>query len=341
MTSTPDSPVPGTDPHRDAAAPRRRRRIATPCLLGGLAGLFLVAAGCGPGDSGAGGEAPEEAAPILVTADWLEARLEGASGAEEGPLAILHVGSDSSFAAGHIPGARPLALARFAPEVGGLGTEMPDPADLRELLEDAGVSAESRVVIYSATHPPQFATRLYLTLEHFGLGDRASILDGGLRGWETDGRPMASGPGEAVPRGSLPELLPRGDLLVDHRFVSDRVEDGAAVVVDARDPQFWTGEAHLQARAERPGRIPGALNIPFRSLVDESGHFLDEASLRELFVQAGLEPGEPVVSYCHVGQQASLLAVAARLLGHPVRLYDGSWEDWSRRLELPAENQED
>ncbi len=320
-----------------------RRAFFRPGAL--LAAPLLLLAGCGPGDRGeAGGEAgemPREAAPILVTADWLEARLPGAPGAGEGPLAILHVGSDSSFAAGHIPGARPLALARFAPEVGGLGTEMPDPQDLRELLEEAGVSADSRVVIYSATHPPQFAARLYLTLEHFGLGARASILDGGLRGWEAEGRPLATGPGGARARGSLPELAPQGDLLVDHRFVEARMEDGAAALMDARDPQFWTGEAHLQARAERPGRIPGALNLPFRSLVDESGHFLDEEALRGLFAEAGVQPGEPVVSYCHVGQQASLLAVAARLLGHPVRLYDGSWEDWSRRPELPAENQED
>jgi len=194
-------------------------------------------------------------------------------------------------------------------------------------------------VVYSATHPPQFAARLYLTLEHFGLGRAASILDGGLRGWEAEGRPLATGAGEVV-RGILPELAEQGDLLVEFQQVADRLQNGGARVVDARDPPFWTGEQHLQQRAQRPGRIPGARNLPFRTLVSESGHFLDPAALRTLFQEAGIQEGEPIVAYCHVGQQASLLTVAARLLGHPVVLYDGSWEDWSQGMELEAEVEE-
>jgi thiosulfate/3-mercaptopyruvate sulfurtransferase len=313
--------------------PRSRPPRFAP-LLPILAVLAVLAgAGCSPGTDQVV-EAPP--APLLVSADWVQERL-GDGGDEGSALVLLHVGSDSSFVAGHIPGARPLALQRFAPEVNGLGTEMPDPADLRELLEEAGVSVDSRIVVYSATHPPQFAARLYLTLEHFGLGAQSSILDGGLRGWEGEGRPLATG-AVTVERGSLPELTPRPGLLVDHDGVAERIADAGAQVVDARDPQFWTGEAHLQQRAARPGRIPGARNVPFRSLVDDSGHFLDEAELRARFTEAGIEPGESVVAYCHVGQQASLLTVAARLLGHPVQLYDGSWEDWSQRLELEAEN---
>lgn len=271
-----------------------------------------------------------EASPLLVSSEWLA----GAMGNEE--IVLLHVGTDSSHAAGHIPGARPLALSGFAPEVEGMSTEMPDPTQLRELLEGAGVSTDSRIVIYSASHPPQFAARLYLTLEHFGLGHRASILDGGLRGWEQEGRPLSTdAPG--VARGSLPELTSGGDLLVGFEEVARRMSGGGGTIVDARDAPFWTGEQHLQARAARPGRIPGARNLPFRSLVTESGHFLDPEALRALFREAGIQEGEPLVAYCHVGQQASLLTVAARILGHPVELYDGSWEDWSERMELVAE----
>jgi thiosulfate/3-mercaptopyruvate sulfurtransferase len=300
--------------------------------LGGLlAALLLWAGACSPSPAT---DADASPAPLLVGPEWLEERL----GEED--LVILHVGSDSSFAAGHIPGARPMALQRFAPEVDGLGTEMPDPASFRELLEEAGISAHSRIVVYTVTHPPQFAARLYLTLEHFGLGARSSILDGGLRAWEAEGRPVSTDSAEPA-RGVLPDLAPGGGVLVDHAYVADRVLDAGVRVVDARDAPFWTGEQQLQVRSERPGRIPGALNVPFRSLVDEAGHFLAEDRLRALFSEAGVQPGDPVIAYCHVGQQASLLAVAARLLGHPVHLYDGSWEDWSRRAELPAETDQD
>lgn len=311
--------------------PRPLRLGARRSLCALLAAYLLWASACSPPPAS---DAEVPPAPLLVGSGWVEERL----GEED--LVILHVGSDSSFAAGHIPGARPMALQRFAPEVDGLGTEMPDPARFRELLEEAGVSLDSRIVVYTVTHPPQFAARLYLTLEHFGLGAQSSILNGGLRAWEDEGRPVSTDPTPAD-RGVLPDLTAGGELVVDHAYVLARVLDGGARVVDARDAPFWTGEQQLQVRSEQPGRIPGALNLPFRSLVDETGHFLEEERLRALFIEAGVQPGEPLVAYCHVGQQASLLTVAARLLGHPVHLYDGSWEDWSRRDELPAETNRD
>lgn len=314
----------------------------------------LTATACAPDAPSSSDGAPTThaamaQAPLLVDAHWLQPRL----GEEE--LVILHVGTDSSFQAGHIPGARPLTLQSFAPEVDGLGTEMPEAEAFRALLEGAGVSSSSRIVIYSASHPPQFAARLYLTLDYFGLGGQASILDGGLLAWEGDGRPLNHGEATGDPtgespglgtgqpdgkRGSLPPLMPQGSFLVDADFVSARLGDGEARIVDARDPPFWTGAQQLQSRARRPGRIPGAGNVPFRSLVDEDGHFLPTDSLRALFQEAGIQEGEALVAYCHVGQQASLLTVAARLLGHSVTLYDGSWEEWSAREALPAEMEE-
>lgn len=269
-------------------------------------------------------------APLLVTTDWLAEEMT------RGEVVVLHVGSEASFAEAHIPGARPLPLPSFAPEVEGMSTEMPEPEALRAALEAAGVSSDSRIVIYSAAHPPQLATRLFLTLDHFGLGANASLLDGGLRAWQAEERPTGAGAVTVEP-GSLPELAAGSTLLADHAFVSARVADGAAKILDARDPQFWSGAEMLQQRAQRPGRVPGALNLPFRNLVDDSGRLLEMEALRALFTEAGVEAGEPVVTYCHVGQQASLVAFAARLLGHEVRVYDGSYEEWSARLELPVQ----
>lgn len=267
---------------------------------------------------------------MLVTTDWLAERMDDPS------IVVLHVGNDSSFEEARVAGARLLPLQAFAPEVNGLSTEMPEPEALRDALETAGVSVDSRIVVYSASHPPQLAARLYLTLEHFGLGANASLLDGGLRAWQAEDRPVESGAEAVVERGSLPALVPGAALLVDRDYVSARVEDGAAVVIDARDEGFWTGEQWLQARAERAGRVPGALNVPFRTLVDDSGRILSTDALARRFEEAGVASGSPVVVYCHVGQQASLVALGARLLGHEVRLYDGSYEEWSSQAELPV-----
>jgi thiosulfate/3-mercaptopyruvate sulfurtransferase len=270
-----------------------------------------------------------QAAPLLVSTEWLAERLD----AED--LVVLHVGNEASYAEGHLPGARLLPFASFAVERDGLSTEMPDPEALREALEAAGVSDDSRIVVYATAHPPQLAARLYLTLEHFGLGANASLLDGGIRAWRAEGRPLAT---EAAPvaRGSVSLAAP-SNLLVDHEHVRERMADSRALILDARDTPFWTGEQRNQQRAARAGRVPGARNVPFGTLVDDSGRLLDLEALRALFAGAGVSSGQPVVVYCHVGQQASLLFVAARLLGHDVRLYDGSYEDWSRREALPVE----
>jgi thiosulfate/3-mercaptopyruvate sulfurtransferase len=81
----------------------------------------------------------------------------------------------------------------------------------------------------------------------------------------------------------------------------------------------------------RPGHIQSALNIPFSTLTDSTGHLKDKATIAGLFTSAGLAPSDRVVTYCHVGQQGSLLFLAAKLAGYKASLYDGSYEDWSPR----------
>ena len=92
----------------------------------------------------------------------------------------------------------------------------------------------------------------------------------------------------------------------------------------------------------RGGHIPSARNIPFSSLVEDSNNkFKSVAALRELFNAAAVKAGDSVTTYCHIGQQASLLYFVARYLGYDAHLYDGSFEDWSRRTELPVEKSSD
>ena len=270
-------------------------------------------------------------ADVVVSTQWLADHLNDPG------LVIFHVGNDASYTQGHIPGARLMPLASFAPERNGLSTELPDVAAFDELLEAAGVSNSSRIIVYSATNPPQLAARLYVTLDHFGLSSQTSLLDGGMVAWRAENRQVATEATPAATRGSI-DLRVRLGLVVDHNYVQQRLADRAATVMDARDTPFWTGAQQNQQRAARPGRVPSARNVPFNRLVAaENGRLLGVDQLRALFEQAGVSSGSPVVVYCHVGQQASLLFVAARLLGHQVRLYDGSYEDWSKRSELTVE----
>jgi len=105
--------------------------------------------------------------------------------------------------------------------------------------------------------------------------------------------------------------------------------------VDARNTEFYRGLAG--GSGARPGHLPGAKNLPFDTVSDAQLHFLPDSTLRRLFTDAGVSAGDEVVAYCHVGQQATAVVFAGRLLGLNIRLYDGSFEDWSQHEELAVE----
>ena len=78
--------------------------------------------------------------------------------------------------------------------------------------------------------------------------------------------------------------------------------------------------------------------MPYVETLDADQKVKPADQLAALFAAAGAKPGDTVVTYCHIGQQATAVAFAARTLGFKVVLYDGSFEDWSRRVELPVTN---
>jgi thiosulfate/3-mercaptopyruvate sulfurtransferase len=88
----------------------------------------------------------------------------------------------------------------------------------------------------------------------------------------------------------------------------------------------------------RTGHVAGAKSVPFTGIADDENVFRSQTDLAALFAKAGVKAGDTVVAYCHIGQQATGTIFAARLLGYPVKLYDGSFEDWSARADFPVEN---
>ena len=129
---------------------------------------------------------------------------------------------------------------------------------------------------------------------------------------------------------------PNPKLVVDAAWVSANLTRSGVAILDARDGKFYDGtEKGMMPRA---GHIPSAKSIPFGSLIENSTHkFKSRDALRQIFSTAGVKQQDSVATYCHIGQQASLLYFVARYLGYDAHLYDGSFQDWSNRSELPVE----
>jgi thiosulfate/3-mercaptopyruvate sulfurtransferase len=218
-------------------------------------GVLLLAT---PLSGQAGGGSPEKAAPFVVSAAWLAEHLA------DPWLVILHVGTKDTYDAGHIPGARFLPIeAVSTPRGGGLTLELPPVPDLRATFEKVGVTDRGRIVLYSDAALPSPAARVFFTLDYLGLGDRTSLLDGGLSAWRSEGRPVTKDlptviPGEFTPR-------PRQEIVVDAEWVRAPEQPGCA----ARRPILRLPQREKPGTAPRAGHIPGARNIRTASVLGE------------------------------------------------------------------------
>lgn len=280
-----------------------------------------------------GSSEPRAAEPLLVSTTWLAQHLNDRG------LIIFQIGDQTSRPAydqGHIPGAQFLNPFQdlSTPRVpGALSLELPSAEVLDSVLEAKGVSDDSRVVLYWARGYYSPTSRALFTLEYAGLAGRVSILDGGLELWTREGRSLSTEV-PAPARGSF-TVKPHPELVADAGFVKARLEDPAFRIVDARDTSFYNGR---ETRQGRNGHIPGAASVPFATMVDTTGIVRPVTVLRQQFADAGVKDGQTVVTYCHIGQQASLVWFAARLLGYDAKMYDGSFQDWAQRTELPVSN---
>lgn len=272
---------------------------------------------------------------LVVSAPWLSRHLA------DRDLVLLHVGDKAEYEARHIPGAGLVSVSDVSVSDHtdkGLMLEMPPADDLRHRLEALGISDKSRIVVYYGKDWVSPATRIVFTLDYAGLGDRTSLLDGGMDAWVRDGGVVTA----ELPKlraGSLPPLKLRL-LIVDAGFVRSHIGAPGYVIVDARAASFYDGVDTSSGHSDiwRTGHIHGAMSVPFTSITDDQLLLKSPAELEALLTKAGVKPFDTVISYCHIGQQATTMLIAARTLGHPVLLYDGSFQDWSRRTELPVDN---
>jgi len=265
---------------------------------------------------------------VLVSVDWLAEHLQDSS------IVLLHVGMPTARASGEfIPGARFLNYQEIVQIRDGLIVEMPTIDELIEPFELAGVSDGVLIILYGS--PAHLPARAYVTLDYLGLGGQTAVLDGGLEAWKAAEYPVAATAGRG-PRGLFTPIV-RDDVLVSAEWIQERLYDPAVALVDSRPEGEYNGSVPTRIGG-RAGHIPGARNLYWEDLIvaPENPVLRDVTDVQLQFADAGADYGEIVVNYCYVGMRASYTYLIAKHLGYAARLYDGSWNEWSKNDSLPA-----
>ena len=242
----------------------------------------------------------------------------------------------ASFEKAHIPGAGFLELLGELSDQGSkFGFTLPPAAQLQGAFAAAGISDDSRVVLYSSGHL-MWATRTWWMLHSAGHAS-VQVLDGGLNKWQAEGRATQSG-AATYPPGTLTVNLDP-DRWASTTEVKAAINDGAVCTLNALSPDVYSGEAAMNYG--RKGHITGSLNVHYEDLLS-GGCFKPAAELEAHFKASGALASPQVITYCGGGISATIDALALRLVGHDnVAVYDGSMSEWVADPALPMTQGED
>ncbi|MGU3432293.1 sulfurtransferase [Actinomycetes bacterium M1A6_2h] len=269
---------------------------------------------------------------VLVSADWAEQNLK------TDKVVLVEVDEDTSaYDTGHIEGAIKLDWKKDLQD--SVRRDFLNQEQFSDLLSTRGIANDDTVILYGGNNN-WFAAYAYWYFKLYGHKD-VRLLDGGRKKWELDGRPLNT---DSVSRETTSYKAEAPDLSI--RAFRDEVIDaiGTKNLLDIRSPDEYSGKilapAHLpQEQSQRPGHIPGAVNVPWSKAANEDGTFKSDDELKELYDGVGIDPAKGTIAYCRIGERSSHSWFAlTQLLGYDnVKNYDGSWTEYGSLVGAPIE----
>jgi thiosulfate/3-mercaptopyruvate sulfurtransferase len=264
--------------------------------------------------------------PVIVSTSWISEHMK------DSDIVFLHISSDiSEYSKGHIPEARFLSPDWLIESTPAARAELPPINKMTDVLNNIGISNKSRIILYGSGGNLVNVARIFATLEYNGLLGQVSILNGGKEAWIAGGGQLLTETPVIQKTNFIPKV--NNDVFVSAEYILMNMGSPDKVILDTRAPEAFFGEA----AQPRTGHIPGAVNLNSASLIDSKGMFLETEKLKEIFTSAGLKAGTDLTLYCYIGQSTCIVYTAARLLGYPAHVYDGSFEEWSSIDDLPLE----
>ena len=263
-------------------------------------------------------EAGPELPGILVDPDWLWDHIG------DQRIRTVDLRDREAYAEGHIPGAVQLDLEDLGENRDGCDNVVSDPADFAHLMARLGISNHDIVVAYD-DHWGLPSARLVWALHYYGERS-VGVLNGGWDRWREKGRPVTDGPnrdGAALEQTDGFEAHPTPDVAADYEWISGALARGDVVLLDTRsDAEF------------AQGHLPGAIAWDWFNAVPLGSWDCsrDPGALQSELAALGVHPVDEVVAYCRSGMRAAHTYVVLRHAGFErVRLYDGSWQEWTMK----------